>query len=481
MKKKLIIKDEIFKNIIETMSEWVWIGDEEERTVYANPKFCEWMEYSLDEMIWRKSYEFWDPESVKTVQEANKLRKKWERSSYEWVLKSKTWKLIPVYLSWTPLPGWWTAGIMTDLREIKSIKEKDKKLKEQLEYTLKLKKELDRQILAINNSTIVIEVDSNWYITFINEFFESLSLYTKEELIWKHFDILQSNISFDEIKKEQLWRWEIQMKTKTGEPYWTKTTVSRFDNEFWKDTKYVFISADITQIKQLSQAKDEFINIASHELRTPMTAIKWYISMILDWDSGPISPMTRKFLEKVLSNVTSLIALVNDMLDIAKLESWKMSFEDKEIVITDILEDVYHDFELIMKEKNIDFKLDIDENLKWKKIFVDYNKIKQVLTNLVWNAYKFTPEWKSVTIKATLLKNEVLFEVIDTWIWIKKEQQKLVFEKFQQLDSSLQRSTSWTWLGLNICQKIIEHYGSKIMLDSAEWKGSNFFFRLKIM
>ena len=121
------VPDHFFRDLVETMNEAVWVGDNQERTIYANPRFCEIMEYSLEEMIGRESYEFWDPESAETVRKTNQWkRKQGVRSSYHWVLVSRTGKKVPVILSGSPVPGGWTVGIMTDLTEYKKLQRKER-------------------------------------------------------------------------------------------------------------------------------------------------------------------------------------------------------------------------------------------------------------------------------------------------------------------------------------------------------------------
>lgn len=116
-------------SLINTMREAVWIWDKDERTVYANENFCKLIWYTLDEIKWRKSYDFRDNDSIKTVSSHNELRKIWEVSKYEWQLKTKDWHFVPVLCIWTPIPGWWTIWIMTDLRDIKKIEEEKNEIK----------------------------------------------------------------------------------------------------------------------------------------------------------------------------------------------------------------------------------------------------------------------------------------------------------------------------------------------------------------
>lgn len=151
---------EKYKRILDHMSESVWMWDDEERTIYANPNFCNILWYTLEEMMWRKSYDFWDEESIRIVQENNKFRKQWESSKYEWLLKAKDGTLIPVFLSWTPMPGWWTVWIMTDLREVKSLQQVEENLKQ-------LNKTKDEFISIVGHELRTPLTAIKWYLSMI--------------------------------------------------------------------------------------------------------------------------------------------------------------------------------------------------------------------------------------------------------------------------------------------------------------------------
>lgn len=478
-----------YKQIVESMQEWVWVWDENWRTIYANRKFLNMLEYELEEILWRPSFDFRDEESVRTIKENLKKRVKGEISRYEWNLKTKSWQLVPVVCSWTPLPWWWTAWIMTDLREIKSLQDAEEKLKNQLDEIILLQRELNRQIEALNNSAIVVETDIDLTMTNINKSFIMISWYSEEEMIWQKFKFedpdklaewFKENF-YKTIKSWNIWKWELKNKSKHWDIYRTWTTVTPFLNNEWQIYKYVFISNDISTIKHLNQIKDEFLNIASHELRTPMTSIKGYVSMILDWDTWEIPSETRLFLERVLSSTKSLIEMVNDMLDLSKLESWNMQFSDETIEINNLLDEIYHDFKIIWEQKKINIIYKENHDLKDKNIIVDRAKLKQVFINIIWNALKFTPTGWNITIKWEDNKDwNVIFEIIDTWIWIPKSHQEKIFEKFKQVDNYLQRLVNWTWLWLSICKQILANYWVDLKVTSEEWKWSTFYFYMKM-
>lgn len=227
---------------------------------------------------------------------------------------------------------------------------------------------------------------------------------------------------------------------------------------------------------------DEFISIIWHELRTPMTSIRGYISMILEWDMWEITPEARKALNHCYDSSVRLITLVNDVLALSKIEAWKMEYYKKEIEITEILKLVYNDVFLEAEHKKVDFEIEIDKNLKDKKINIDCDKLRQVFINLINNAIKFTDIWWKIIIKASKIKNKVKFEIIDNGVWIPKKKLEIIFEKFCQIESSLQRqNTSWLWIWLALCKNFIKDFWSEIKVKSEVWKWSNFSFEIDLI
>ena len=225
----------------------------------------------------------------------------------------------------------------------------------------------------------------------------------------------------------------------------------------------------------------EYISIIWHEMRTPLTSIRWYLSMILEWDMWDISPEARKALNHCYDSSVRLIKLVNDVLVLSKIENWKMEYYPSKIEITEFLESVYNDIFIEAEEKKIDVKIEIDKNLKQKNIFYDENRLKQVFINLISNALKFTDLWGEVIIKASLKWNNVIFEIIDNWVGIAKEELEKIFEKFSQASCDLQRLNScWLGIWLALVKNILKDFKSQINVKSEVWKWSNFYFELNL-
>ena len=225
----------------------------------------------------------------------------------------------------------------------------------------------------------------------------------------------------------------------------------------------------------------EYISIIWHEMRTPLTSIRWYLSMILEWDMWDISPEARKALNHCYDSSVRLIKLVNNVLVLSKIENWKMEYYPSKIEITEFLKSVYNDIFIEAEEKKIDVKIEIDKNLKQKNIFYDENRLKQVFINLISNALKFTDLWGEVIIKASLKWNNVIFEIIDNWVGIAKEELEKIFEKFSQASCDLQRlNNCWLGIWLALVKNILKDFKSQINVKSEVWKWSNFYFELNL-
>lgn len=346
----------------------------------------------------------------------------------------------------------------------------------------------------VSQTNIVSKTDVNWIITYVNDNFCKISWYSKEELIWKPQNIVRhpsmpkkvfSNL-WDTIKeKKKIWTWIIKNKKKNWDEYWVRTTISPIFDRNWNIIEFISVRTDITdleltknslkksllELREIDKKKDDFLNISSHELRTPMTAIKWYLSMILEWDIWNIDEEAQKYLFKIYENVEVLLSLINDMLDITKIESWKIQFNDEKVEIYKIILKIIDKYWIKIKEKNIIFDVEIDENIS---LFVDRERITQVFDNLIENAIKFNINNWYIKIKSFDKWNQIHIIIKDTWLWIEKKDIENVFKKFWQINNYLTRDIWWTWLWLAISRAIVRNYKWDIKVVSEVWKGSEF-------
>lgn len=372
---------------------------------------------------------------------------------------------------------------------------------------------------AIDDSMILSITDEFWMIKYISKEFCQTFKYSEYELIGKpllpllYFQGINTKTknNLDKLKLEllgifylenneldientlknwQTWKWILKNKVKNGPFVWCKTIiVPILDNEH-KTKQYMIIQSDVSdleiakqnlknsfqKLKELDEKKSEFLNIASHELRTPMTAIRWYLSMMLDWDFWELNENIKKYLYKMFENSSKLVDLINDMLDLAKLESSRIDFALDYFDIIELIENIIAEMNPLLHNKN--HKLEF--NHKWEELFIesDRDKIKHVILNLLSNAIKFTPDSWLIKINCLHDGEMLVVDVIDNWIWINIENQKIIFEKFGQVKNSLTRDISWTWLWLPIVKSTIDRLGWKLELESSEWKWSRFTFKI---
>lgn len=231
---------------------------------------------------------------------------------------------------------------------------------------------------------------------------------------------------------------------------------------------------DVTLEKELEKAKDEFISITSHELRTPMSIVKSYLWMLQSDKGGELNEKQRKYVEKALSGTERMIALISDMLNVSRIEQGKIEFKKEKIDIREYLEDIREELEMKAKEKNLYLNIEHDANVK--TIYADKQKLREVIINLVGNAIKFTDEG-GITIKISEDESFTKIIVIDTGRGIAQNEMKHLFRKFERLDNSYQTvaESGGTGLGLYIVKLYMENmYGKVEVASEGEGKGSTF-------
>lgn len=234
------------------------------------------------------------------------------------------------------------------------------------------------------------------------------------------------------------------------------------------------------KLKELDRLKDDFVSVASHELRTPMTAIRSYAWMALHKSDIELSDKMKKYLERTLISTERLINLVNDMLNISRIESGRVEITPKEFDIQELVDDVIDEVSAKAKEKNLQI-----QSLKSTipKVFADPDKIHQILLNLIGNSLKFTPEEGIITIAYFSDGADVQVSVHDTGVGIAADDIHALFQKFGRLDSSYSAvaTTDGTGLGLYICKSLITLMKGKIWAASEGiGKGSTFTFTLPV-
>ena len=241
------------------------------------------------------------------------------------------------------------------------------------------------------------------------------------------------------------------------------------------------------QVKEVNRLKSEFVANISHELRTPLNAIIGFTKVILNEIDGPLSDMQREDLSAIYSSAQHLLALVNDILDLSKIEAGKMELHKEWVEVKELVYGVMATTLTLIGDKNIKLIERISQGLP--PVYVDRTRIRQVILNLLSNAAKFTERGSIVLsvdrlVETVGIQGEscpelfVLFSVADTGIGIAPEDIPIVFEEFRQVDSSLTRQVEGTGLGLPISKRLVEMHGGRLWVESRMGIGSRFCFTL---
>ena len=237
---------------------------------------------------------------------------------------------------------------------------------------------------------------------------------------------------------------------------------------------------NITREKIVEKLKTEFVTISAHQLRTPLSAIKWTVRMLLDGDVGKLTDEQTEFLKKAYQSNERMVNLVNDLLNVTRIEEGRYLYNPEELDMIELIEKTIIPLKEIAERKNLKFEF-LKPKEKEIKVRVDKEKISLAISNLVDNAINYTKEGKiSIQFEYDSKDKQVKFSVKDTGIGISEEQQKRLFSKFFRGINAIKAETEGTGLGLFIAKNIIEAHGGRIWFESEEGKGTTFYFTLPL-
>ncbi len=350
---------------------------------------------------------------------------------------------------------------------------------------------LDVYRKIVDHHAIVAETDTAGTIVSVNDAFCRISGYSREELIGKNHRILNSGLHsksmwtemYKSVANGGFWHGEICNRNKKGELYWVDTTIAPLFNDAGKVRGYFAIRADITSLKEAqaqaesaSLSKSEFLANMSHEIRTPMTAILGYTDILAEHGhNGLSSEEAVVCLDTIKKNGEHLLSIINDILDISKIEAEKMTAEKIEVSPVQIVQDVVELMKVKSKAKGLQLESRFLDSIP-KTISTDPTRLRQILVNLVGNAIKFT-EVGGVTISVrmdTQSKERIVFDIIDTGIGLTETQVERLFQPFEQVDTSMTRKFGGTGLGLRISKRLAEILGGDITVACSTGGGCIF-------
>ena len=286
---------------------------------------------------------------------------------------------------------------------------------------------------------------------------------TNEELIHKTH-LLESSEEELRVQQEELTQTNEELNQKAAE-------IEKRNNELNEAHKVV--EQKISEVQQASKYKSEFMANMSHELRTPLNSILILAKLLQDNKSKNLNTEQVKYASVIHGAGADLLELINELLDLAKIESGKIDLNIEKIYTKDFVEHTEELFRAVAKDKGITFKTTIDPEVP-KDFLSDEYRLQQVIKNFLSNAFKFTPANGSVDFNIRMQANNLFFEVKDSGKGITKEKQELIFEAFRQEDGSTSRKYGGTGLGLSISREIASLLGGRITLESELGTGSTF-------
>lgn len=361
---------------------------------------------------------------------------------------------------------------------------------------------LKNQKMALDSAAIVAETDHRGKITYFNQKLLDISGYSEEDLIGSDHRILNSGHHsrdffkslWDTIKSGNVWKGEIKNKAKDGSFYWVDTTIFPIMDKAGRVNKFIAIRFDITEKKRITlelkdsseniqkamEAKNHFFANMSHEIRTPLNGVLGFTQVLLDSD---LSGENRENVQQIKNCSESLLTIINDILDVSKLEAGKLTIKKESVDLKAHVNSIVDMFRPVIDNNKIELLQDLEIDLP-QFIESDSIRLRQVLVNLIGNAVKFTEHgYVKIEVKKTddFQGNRFIeFHIHDSGKGIALKDQHKIFDAFEQ-SVHFRSGIEGTGLGLNICKKILELMDGKIWFESTEGKGTVFSFRIPLV
>lgn len=345
-------------------------------------------------------------------------------------------------------------------------------------------KELLDKIIE-NTSEGVAVIDKNQRIIIWNRFLEELTGLNSNNLIGLPY----SKVFSTQLKLKRLtqslqhigafrgpYYLEEQMMSGSQGLVWVGIIHSSILDLHGEPENTILVFRNITKDKELMEAKNEFLSLTTHELRTPLTAIKGYLSMIMQGDAGPITPRQQQFFGKAMQATNRLVGLVEEILSVIRIEENRVTFQMQEFSIKDLAAECLEEFRLPAAQKKITMNHRGTSVMVWG----DPVKTKQVITNLIENALKYTRDKGSIEIRYIKRQRQACISVRDTGVGIAPKHLPTIFDKFVRIDNPLSIKAGGTGLGLYIVKNLVEKQGGKIWVESELRKGSIFYVCLPL-
>lgn len=405
------------------------------------------------------------------------------------------WGLLGIYQNSAPYT-WdtWEIDILEQIANKLSIAIQQSQLYFQLQIELQERKQTEiilreaerrwRSLLE-NVQLIVVGLDQSGNVNYVNPFFLELAGYQESEVLGKNWfenflplsNQQSTQVNFSEVLHHNAYpHYKNAILTKSGEEKmiaWNNTVLQDANSN---PIGTISIGEDITERQKIETVKDEFIGIVSHELRTPLMSIQMSLGLLQTDVYAKKPEKAKRMIDIAFTDTKRLVNLVNDILDLERLESGRVNLEKTVCLAADLMQQAINGTQAIAAQHNITVEISSNNVMVWAAA----DTIIQTLTNLLSNALKFSPPHSVIQLQATYQENYALFQVRDQGRGIPEDKLEAIFGRFQQVDASDSREKGGTGLGLSICRSIVEKHDGKIWVESVLGQGSNFCFTLPI-
>jgi PAS domain S-box-containing protein len=481
-----------FDYILKYANDIILLFNKDYIIVEANDRAIDTYQYSRNELIGKNVTELRSPEGLSTIKKDLDLLEKNGSATLETVHRRKDGTTFPIEISARKVDIEGAKFYQSISRDISERKE--------AEETLMNSEERFRKVFEDSLFGMVM-TGKDLFIIKANSAFCRMLGYSEEELIGHTFKDFThpEHLQKDEMsvlrliaREMQIYHTEKRYIRKDGSTIWGSTTVNIIRNKEGEAQILFAMVEDITERKKtesdLITAKEKaeesdrlktaFLHNVSHEIRTPMNAILGFSSLLNE--PGIQEEERNQFIEVISQSSSQLLSIINDIVDLASIESGQVRLNIRKININDELRNLREQFSY--KQKPVGISLNLKTTLEDNDAYIltDKTKLIQILSNLINNAFKFTKEG-NITFGYELKNSDLEFFVEDTGVGIPLEYKDRVFDRFYQVDSTVSRQYSGTGLGLSICKAYVELLGGRIWLNSAPDEGSIFYFTIPYM
>lgn len=466
-----------FRTIADNIAQLAWMTDETGSITWYNKRWFDYTGTTFEEMQgwgWKKVHH---PDHVdhvvKKYSSALNNGEIWEdtfpirskEGNYGWFLS----RAIPIRNESGRILHWF--GTNTDITELRNAEE-----------ALRLSEEFSRTLLE-SSPDCVKALDLEGRLLSINQQglrmleIENFDAYygMKMASLWGEEYHNTVAAAIEKALSGRIGHFQGVTATARGAMKWWDVLMAPVYGPDDKVERLISVSRDITKLKELEQQKDDFIGIASHELKTPVTSIKAYTQVLQDRFRKSDDQKSLEMLGKMDAQINKLTNLITDLLDVTKIEQGKLQFKEEHFDFNELVNDVAEEVQRTTKKHHVVLELD-----KTSDIVGDRDRVGQVITNLLTNAIKYSPRADKIVIRTEVRQDALIFSVQDFGLGLSKEDRPRVFERFYRVGDPGHETYPGLGLGLFISASIIHRQNGKIWVESEKGKGSTFYFSLPL-